>query len=84
STEREVADVIDATARVASEGMKLFINLAAMLMDFISLIALLNGLLGLVGSLFHIKLCLDLIFGYLLSPIAILIGVSPGKAVQAA
>ena len=54
-----------------------------MLMAFIALIALLNGLLGWVGSLFDIKLSLDLIFGYLLSPFAILIGVSPGEAIQA-
>ena len=52
-------------------------------MAFIALIALLNGLLGLIGSWFDIKLSLDLIFGYLLSPFAILIGVSPGEAVQA-
>ncbi|MED0946789.1 NupC/NupG family nucleoside CNT transporter [Bacillus cereus] len=84
STEREDANVIDAAARGASEGMQLVINVAAMLMAFIALIALLNGLLGLIGSLFHIKLSLDLIFGYLLSPFAILIGVSPGEAVQAA
>ena len=64
--------------------MQLVINVAAMLMAFIALIALLNGLLGLIGSLFDIKLSLDLIFGYLLSPFAILIGVSPGEAVQAA
>ena len=70
--------------RGASEGMQLVINVAAMLMAFIALIALLNGLLGWVGSLFDIKLSLDLIFGYLLSPFAILIGVSPGEAVQAA
>ena len=64
--------------------MQLVINVAAMLMAFIALIALLNGLLGLIGSWFDIKLSLDLIFGYLLSPFAILIGVSPGEAVQAA
>ena len=84
STEREDANVIDAAARGASEGMQLVINVAAMLMAFIALIALLNGLLGWVGSWFDIKLSLDLIFGYLLSPFAILIGVSPGEAVQAA
>lgn len=50
-----------------------------MLMAFIALIALLNGLLGWVGSWFDIKLSLDLIFGYLLSPFAILIGVSQVK-----
>lgn len=84
STEREDANVIDAAARGASEGMQLVINVAAMLMAFIALIAVLNGLLGWVGSWFHIKLSLDLIFGYILSPFAILIGVSPNEAVQAA
>ena len=50
-----------------------------MLMAFIALIALLNGLLGWVGSWFDIKLSLDLIFGYLLSPFGTSIGVSPGE-----
>ncbi|WP_369901791.1 NupC/NupG family nucleoside CNT transporter [Bacillus manliponensis] len=84
STEREDANVIDAAARGASEGMHLVINVTAMLMAFIALIALLNGMLGWVGSWFDIKLSLDLIFGYLLSPFAILIGVSPNEAVHAA
>ncbi|MFD3448944.1 NupC/NupG family nucleoside CNT transporter [Microbacteriaceae bacterium 4G12] len=84
STERTDANVIDAAARGASEGMQLVINVAAMLMAFIALIAVLNGLLGWVGSWFHIKLSLDLIFGYILSPFAILIGVSPHEAIQAA
>ncbi|CAM4063369.1 Na+ dependent nucleoside transporter [Bacillus manliponensis] len=84
STEREDANVIDAAARGASEGMHLVINVTAMLMAFIALIALLNGMLGWVGSWFDIKLSLDLIFGYLLSPLALLIGVSPNEAVHAA
>ncbi|MEI4829898.1 NupC/NupG family nucleoside CNT transporter [Bacillus sp. FJAT-53711] len=84
STERTDANVIDAAARGASEGMQLVINVAAMLMAFIALIAVLNGLLGWVGSWFHIKLSLDLIFGYILSPFAVLIGVPPHEAIQAA
>lgn len=84
STEREDANVIDAAARGASEGIHLVINVAAMLMAFIALIALLNGMLGWIGSWFDIKLSLDLIFGYLLSPFALLIGVSPNEAVHAA
>lgn len=43
-------NVIDAAASGASEGMTLAINVAAMLIAFIALIALLNGMLGAVGD----------------------------------
>ena len=45
-------NVIDAAARGASDGLKLAVNVGAMLLAFIALIALLNGILGGLGSLF--------------------------------
>lgn len=49
----EDANVIDAAARGASEGLSLALNVAAMLLAFISLVALFNGLLGWLGTLIH-------------------------------
>jgi CNT family concentrative nucleoside transporter len=84
SIERTDANIIDAAARGASEGIQLVINVAAMLMAFIALIAMLNGFIGFIGSLFHIKLSLELILGYILSPLALLVGVPMDEAVKAA
>ncbi|TCV95929.1 CNT family concentrative nucleoside transporter [Luteibacter rhizovicinus] len=89
--ERTTANVIDAAATGAGDGLKLAMNVGAMLLAFIALIALINGpvqWLGTVGgpegSLNHwltgfvghdVKLSLETIFGWVLSPIAWLIGV---------
>ena len=52
--ERPHANVIDAAAGGASEGMKLVLNIIAMLIAFIAGIALINYLLKLVGPAIHI------------------------------
>jgi CNT family concentrative nucleoside transporter len=68
--ERPGANVIDAAARGASDGLHLALNIAAMLIAFIGLIALLNGILGAMhaGSM-------QSILGRVFAPIAWLLGV---------
>ena len=69
-------NVIDAAATGASDGLKLAVNVAAMLLAFIALIAMLNGMLSSVGGLFgYPKLTFELIIGYLNAPVAWLLGV---------
>lgn len=101
--ERESKNVIDAAAAGASDGMKLAINIAAMLLAFVALIAMLNAIIGWFGDL-HIpgyqslnmmlnhgaigeaqtvKLNLGLILGYVLAPIAWVIGIEWNDAVVA-
>ena len=56
--------------------MKLAINVGAMLLAFIALIAMVNGLLSLVGGWFSFpQLSLELITGYLFWPVAWLMGI---------
>jgi len=50
STKTPHANVIDAAASGASEGLTLALNVAAMLIAFIALIAMMNGALGVVGD----------------------------------
>lgn len=77
-------NVIDAAARGASEGMALAINVGAMLLAFIGLIALLNSIIGGLGGLFGFQgLTIQLILGYLFAPLAMLMGVPSGEAVTA-
>jgi len=69
-------NVIDAAASGAGEGLQLALNVGAMLLAFIALIALANGLLSYVGGLFSFpELSLELILSYVFSPIAFLLGV---------
>lgn len=74
---RTTANLVDAAASGAGEGMKLAINVGAMLLAFIALIAMVNGLLSLVGGWFsYPQLSLELITGYLFAPVAWLMGVA--------
>lgn len=83
-TDDKPANVIDAAAAGASAGMQLALNVGAMLLAFIGLIAMLNGLFAGVGGLFgYPQLSLELILGWMFSPIAFLIGVPWSEAVVA-
>jgi CNT family concentrative nucleoside transporter len=74
--ERPWANVIDAAAEGATEGMKLALNVAAMLIAFIGLVALLNAVLMKLGGFVGFPaLSLELILGYLLRPLAWVMGV---------
>ena len=75
-SEDEPVNVIDAAASGAGSGLKLALNVGAMLLAFVGLIALVNGIFGGVGGWFGMPdLTLELILGYLFSPLAFLIGV---------
>jgi concentrative nucleoside transporter, CNT family len=70
------ANVIDAAATGALQGMQLAFAIGALLLAFIGLIALINGMIGWGGSFFGIEnLTMQQILGYLFQPVAFLIGV---------
>jgi CNT family concentrative nucleoside transporter len=84
SDEEKPVNVIDAAASGASSGMHLALNVGAMLLAFVALIALLNGLLGGIGAWFdHPTLTLQEILGYVFAPVAWLLGVPWSEAVTA-
>ncbi len=73
--EKNQANFIDAAATGASQGMTLVLNIAAMLIAFIALIAMLNGFLGWLGGLFGSpSFSLQTIFGWVLGPLAYILG----------
>ncbi|HCH00698.1 MAG TPA: NupC/NupG family nucleoside CNT transporter [Vibrio sp.] len=75
------ANVIDAAANGASSGLQLALNVGAMLLAFVGLIALVNGALGGIGNWFGMpELSMELILGYLFAPLAWLIGVPWSEA----
>ena len=77
-------NVIDAAARGASEGLSLALNVGAMLLAFIGLIALLNLIISGIGGLFGAgDLTIQRLLGFAFAPFALLMGVPMNEAVQA-
>lgn len=78
------ANVFDAAATGASSGLKLAANVGAMLLAFIGLIALLNGMVGGIADMFgYSGLTLQEILGAIFSPLAWVLGVPWSEAYQA-
>lgn len=74
------ANVIGAAAAGASDGLKLALNVAAMLIAFIALIALVNAVLSGFGQYIgftETKLTLQYLLGWVFAPIAFVIGIPP-------
>ncbi|UCF41486.1 MAG: NupC/NupG family nucleoside CNT transporter [Gemmatimonadota bacterium] len=72
---KEEANVIDAAAGGAAQGLKLAFNVAAMLLAFVALIAMINYLVGGLAGLVGIEgLTLERIFGWVLAPLALVMG----------
>jgi len=89
STELDNADmpkatnVVEAMADGAMSGLRIAVAVGATLLAFISVIAMLNGMLGWVGSLVGIELSFELILGYLFAPVAWLLGIPWSEAITA-
>ena len=79
--ERPSANVIEAAAAGAGLGLKVALNVGAMLIAFVGLIALLNGVVGgVMGWFGHPELNMEALIGRAFSPLAWLIGVPWGQA----
>ena len=77
-------NVIDAAALGASSGLKLALNVGAMLLAFIGLIAVVNLIFGDVGGWFGDEdFSLQKVLGWIFAPVAYLIGVTGGEIQQA-
>ncbi len=77
-------NVIDAAANGAADGLKLAATIGAMLLAFISLIALVNLGIGEIGGWFGADdLTIEEILGYVFAPLMSAIGVPWGEAVEA-
>lgn len=83
SDEERPINIVEAATNGASSGLKLAVNVGAMLLALIALIAMINGLLGWVFSIFGIEgITLQLIFSYVFSPVAWLLGVPGNEILQ--
>ena len=69
-------NVLDAAARGTSEGLHLMLNVIAMLVSFIALVALINGLFGVIhDQLAWFPASLQIVLGWLGRPVAWVLGV---------
>ncbi|MBS4206653.1 nucleoside transporter C-terminal domain-containing protein [Bacillus sp. FJAT-50079] len=83
--DEESRNVVDAAARGAADGLKIAAGVGALLLAFISLIFLINTIIGSIGGIFGFgTLTLEQILGYIFFPLAVLIGVPWDEALQAA
>jgi len=87
SKEKIGSNILDAIANGTTEGLKLAVNVGAMLLVFVAFIAMINGILGWVGDVTTLNawvsgntpyqnLSLELILGYVFAPLMWLIGVA--------
>lgn len=75
--EKRGGNVIEAITDGTSDGLRLALQIGAMLIAFISIIHLLNGIFGKIAGI-----SLEKFLGYLLSPVAFLIGIPPSESVE--
>ena len=79
--EKTATNVIEAAANGAGVGVKLALNVGGMLLAFVALIAMINYPIGWIGQITGLEaiagqpLSLSMILGYLLSPLAWIIGI---------
>ncbi|HIP35721.1 MAG TPA: Na+ dependent nucleoside transporter [Crocinitomix sp.] len=87
TSEKIGANFLDAISNGTTEGLKLAVNVGAMLLVFVAFIALINGILGWVGGVTHLndwmvnntpyaKLSLEVILGTIFAPLMWLIGIA--------
>lgn len=80
----ESANLIDALARGALAGGRVAVTIACLLVAFVALIALANGIVGGIAGLFGAEgLTFQKLLGYVMAPVAWLLGVPWSESVQA-
>ena len=82
--EPQPVNIFEAIGNGAATGLKLALNVGAMLLAFVSMVYLINGLLSGIGGWFGIEdLTLQWILGKVFSPVAYLLGIPWAEATQA-
>ncbi len=89
SVDEKHVNVVDAATKGALDGMKLTLNVVAMLIAFLALVALVDAILGLIGEWtgalfgYNWHWSLAALFGYIFAPFAYLLGIPWGDCFYA-
>ncbi|MGB2818378.1 MAG: nucleoside transporter C-terminal domain-containing protein [Burkholderiaceae bacterium] len=81
--ERQDANTMVAITRGTLEGLQLLLNIVAMLVVFVALVALANGILGSLPVVNGAPLTLERLFGWVFAPLAWLVGVPASEVLTA-
>jgi CNT family concentrative nucleoside transporter len=81
--ERQDANTMVAITRGTLEGLQLLLNIVAMLVVFVALVALANGMLASLPAVNGAPLTLERLFGWIFAPLAWLVGVPASEALTA-
>ncbi|OJX73832.1 nucleoside transporter C-terminal domain-containing protein [Magnetospirillum sp. 64-120] len=74
---------MDAVVKGTSDGVQLLINIVAMLIVLVALVALANGLLGLLPDLWGAPLTLQRLLGWVMAPVVWLMGIPAAEMLTA-
>lgn len=80
---RSASSAMDAVAQGTTEGISLYLNIIAMLIVLIALVSLSNQLLELLPPLYGAPVTLQRLLGYLMAPVAWMIGIPWSESVTA-
>jgi CNT family concentrative nucleoside transporter len=80
---RETGSVMDAIVSGTTDGLRLVVSIAAMLLVMVALVALVNMILGALTEPMGYRLSVEAILGWLMTPLALLMGIPWGEAAQA-
>jgi CNT family concentrative nucleoside transporter len=80
---RQDANAVAALTRGTLEGLQLLLNIVAMLIVFVALVALANALLGVLPAVAGAPLTLERLFGWAFAPLAWAVGVPASEALTA-
>jgi CNT family concentrative nucleoside transporter len=80
---RQDANAIAALTRGTLEGLQLLLNIVAMLLVFVALVALVNTLLGVLPDINDAPLTLERVFGWLFAPLAWMVGIPAAESLTA-
>ena len=77
----EATSAMDAIVRGTQSGLTLYLNVIAMLLVLVALVALADGLLGLLPAVWGAPLALERVLGWLMAPVAFALGIPWAEAV---
>ena len=82
--EGRATNLIEAATTGALTGLEIMLNVIAVIIAFVAMIALVNGIFSGIGGWFgHPEFSLETVFGYIFAPIAWLIGVPSDEVLRA-
>jgi CNT family concentrative nucleoside transporter len=80
---RETGSVMDAIVTGTTDGIRLVVSIAAMLLVMVALVALVNMMLGAITEPMGHRLSVETMLGWLMTPLALLMGIPWSEAAQA-